>query len=244
MFKASAKSAQGSLIDSRYYTQGEAWEKSTYRMIKARGAVWRLTALLSMVANILLGLALMLLIPTQHTEVTVFEVDHTTGYLHLVQPLEETRALKDNEAVTASNIVQFINARETYDPHQIAFNNNKALLFSSAGAAADIKALWDSTNPKNPQRLYGQSGSVTVGIESLNFLNAETALVRFTTTVITQGGPPAGLTYYWSANVRFRTTNAPMRMDYRMVNPTGFQVTDYRRDQERVAPVVNKDAAP
>jgi type IV secretion system protein VirB8 len=243
MLKASAEPAQGSVIDSGYYADGQSWETSTYRVIKARGAVWRFFALLSMGVNILLGVALVLLIPTQHTDLVAVEVDHTTGYLYVLRPLEDNSALKDNEAVTASNIVQFIKARETYDPHAIEFNNNKAMLFSTGNAANEIGTLWQGNNPNNPQKLFGQAITISVAIESLNFLNVDTALVRFTTTVVSQSGPPGGLTYYWSANVRWKYTSASMRMDYRLENPLGFQVTDYRRDQERVAPFVSKDAA-
>ena len=32
--------------------------------------------------------------------------------------------------------------------------------------------------------------------------------------------------------IRFRYTTSPLKNEYRFDNPLGFQVTDYRRDQE------------
>ena len=39
-------------------------------------------------------------------------------------------------------------------------------------------------------------------------------------------------THDWVSLVRFRYTAAPMRNAWRFDNPLGFQVLEYRRDQE------------
>jgi type IV secretion system protein VirB8 len=39
----------------------------------------------------------------------------------------------------------------------------------------------------------------------------------------------------WQAVVSFRFTGQPMRMEDRLLNPLGFQVTAYRRDAETAA---------
>jgi type IV secretion system protein VirB8 len=36
----------------------------------------------------------------------------------------------------------------------------------------------------------------------------------------------------WVSVIRFRYTTSPLKNEYRFDNPLGFQVTDYRRDQE------------
>ena len=242
MFKKVGAADPDQVVDQRYYEQGASWERSHYRMLRGAAAFWRLYGLCASAVIAGLIVCLILIIPTVRTEVVALEVDHTTGYLKVIQPLENTANLKDNDAVTAFNIVQFIQARETYDPRAIQDNHDKALLFSKDQAAKDIVNLYQASNPNNPVKLYGPSSSVSVSIESLNFLNSETALVRFTTTTKSPTGPPDGITYYWSANVRFAYSSAPLRMDWRLINPLGFQIYEYRRDQERIAPVVNKEA--
>ena len=73
---------------------------------------------------------------------------------------------------------------------------------------------------------------LSVGIKSVIFLNEKTAAVRFSTTRNSSTGPTE--TNHWVANVRFKYTSEPMRNDWRFDNPLGFQVTEYRRDQETV----------
>jgi type IV secretion system protein VirB8 len=238
MFKKKAPVAgPDSILDSRYYDEGSTWEKSNYRLLKGAAGFWRIYGIFASVVAILFALALYALIPLQKTDLVVLQVDKMTGYMHVEQPLTDTSKLTANDAVTASNIVQFIQARETYDPYWLQNNYDKAMLFAKGDAARDLKVLFNGSD--SPMKTYGKDGRVSVQIESLNFLNDETALVRFTTTTIMPNGPPKGVTYYWAANVRYAYSSTPLRQDWRFINPLGFQVFEYRKDQERIAPVVN-----
>ena len=60
-----------------------------------------------------------------------------------------------------------------------------------------------------------------------------TAAVRFMTTRTTEREQ---IVQHWAANVRFRYTNEPMKNEWRFDNPLGFQVIEYRKDQESVIP--------
>ena len=63
----------------------------------------------------------------------------------------------------------------------------------------------------------------------MTFPNSRTALVRFSTD---QKTVTDTTTRSWVSLVRFRYTAAPMRNEWRFDNPLGFQVVEYRRDQE------------
>jgi type IV secretion system protein VirB8 len=63
-----------------------------------------------------------------------------------------------------------------------------------------------------------------------------TAAVRFETT--RRGEHGENVTDHWFANVRFRYTAEPLKNEWRYDNPLGFQVIEYRKDQESVAPTV------
>ncbi|MDE1992296.1 MAG: type IV secretion system protein [Rhizobiaceae bacterium] len=219
-------------IDPRYYQEGERWEKSVYRSVAASRAVWRVVAIalgLSLIAMV--GL-LWATLPLKSFDVVVLEVDKTTGYVEASRPLSEAGDLTQNEAVTRANIVRFIRARETYDPKGLRDNFDLASLYSTGKAAQDLANTFSGSNPDNPVKLYGANATISVAIKSIIFLNEQTAAVRFSTTRTGQTGSPA--TDHWVANVRFKYTSEPMRNDWRFDNPLGFQVTEYRRDQETV----------
>lgn len=220
--------------DSRYYSEGASWEKSTHRFTQARAALWRIAAFfLALCLLVALG-AIALMIPLQRTETVVLEVDKQTGYLQVMQPLsDEGKKLTQDEAVTTSNIVQYLRARETYDPKGLRDNFDKAALFSTGEAAKELVAYYASGNDQNPMKVYGANTIISVQIKSISFLNERTASVRFSTTTEAATGTTID---NWVANVRWRYTSSPMRMDWRFDNPLGFQVFEYRKDQETITP--------
>ncbi len=128
--------------------------------------------------------------------------------------------------------MRFIRARETYDPKGLRDNYDLASLYSTGKAADNLAFTYSGANPQNPVKMFGSDTTVTVAVKSVIFLNEKTAAVRFSTTRISASGP--SITEHWVANVRFRYTSEPMRNDWRFDNPLGFQVTEYRRDQETV----------
>lgn len=227
-----APDASAGVVDARYYSEGERWERSVYRSVTISRGAWRTVA-------VLLGIALAgsigllwMMLPLKSFDVVVLEVDKTTGYVEASRPLQERGDLTQNEAVTRANIVRFIRARETYDPKGLRDNYDLASLYSAGKAAADLASTYSGANPNNPIKLYGANTTVSVFVKSVIFLNDNTAAVRFSTTRSGTSGPT--VTEHWVANVRFKYTSEPMRNDWRFDNPLGFQVTEYRRDQETV----------
>ncbi|ACM31144.1 virB8 family protein [Rhizobium rhizogenes] len=231
-FGTPARVTNSGVIDSRYYSEGERWERSVYRSVAMSRGVWRTVAvLLSIALAAAIGLLWMLL-PLKSFDVVVLEVDKTTGYVEASRPLQERGDLTQNEAVTRANIVRFIRARETYDPKGLRDNFDLASLYSTGKAAADLANAYSGANLSNPVKVYGANTTVSVFVKSVIFLNDNTAAVRFSTTRSGTSGPT--VTDHWVANVRFKYTSEPMRNDWRFDNPLGFQVTEYRRDQETV----------
>jgi len=219
-------------IDPVYYQEGERWEMSVYRSVAASRAVWRIIATVLGFALLAMVGLLWATLPLKSFDVVVLEVDKTTGYVEASRPLSETGDLTQNEAVTRANIVRFIRARETYDPKGLRDNFDLASLYATGKAADDLANTFSGANPNNPVKLYGSDTMISVSVKSIIFLNEKTAAVRFSTTRTGQAGPTE--TNHWVANVRFRYTSEPMRNDWRFDNPLGFQVAEYRRDQETV----------
>ncbi|UXS05630.1 type VI secretion protein (plasmid) [Agrobacterium tumefaciens] len=219
-------------MDPSYYGDGERWERSVYRWTAVSRDAWRMFAIILAFALLAAIGLLWALLPIKTFEVVVLEVDKTTGYVEASRPLSEAGDLTQNEAVTRANIVRFIRARETYDPKSLRDNYDLASLYSTGKAADDLAGTYSGSNSQNPVKLHGSDTVISVSVKSVIFLNDKTAAVRFSTTRTGRTGPK--VTEHWVANVRFRYTAEPMRNDWRFDNPLGFQVTEYRRDQETV----------
>jgi type IV secretion system protein VirB8 len=215
-------------LDPRYFQEAISWEQDVIRSVKRSRAIAWSVALASTMIAITALLCLALLLPLKTFEPYVIEVDKTTGYLEVKRALKPT-AEDPAEAVTAMNIVRYLRARETYDPLAIKDNFDLTELLATGTAARDLVELYSPANPKNPVRLYGRTTQISVFIKSVQFPNNRTAIVRFSTT---ETGQTNIVTSHWTSLIRFRYTDAPMKNEWRFDNPLGFQVTEYRRDQE------------
>jgi len=230
------------LVKGAYYEDGARWERDIYRRLELSRNAWRIvSALLGL--GLAMGLAaLWQLVPLKSTEVVTLVVDKGTGFVEVARPLEQGGPISEREAITQANIVRYIRARETYDPPALRDNFELASLLSAGQASKDLSDLFAPGNADNPVKLWGVTGRIKVLVKSVNFLTSgwmqqpgapATAAVRFMTTRTTDREQ---IVQHWAANVRFRYTRDPMRNEWRFDNPLGFQVIEYRKDQETVAP--------
>ncbi len=215
-------------LDPRYYADGATWEHDIARRNRnSRAFAWIVASVMSVVAVVALG-TLALLVPLKTYEPYMVVVDKTTGFVEVKRPMAEG-PLSQDEAVTTFNVVRYVKARETYDPKALKDNFDLAQLLATGDAERDLVNLYTPSNPQNPLKVLGTGAEISVSIKSVTFPNNRTALVRFSTDEKTATDV---ISRNWVSLVRFRYTAAPMRNEWRFDNPLGFQVVEYRRDQE------------
>lgn len=220
--------ADGPRIDPHYYADGATWERDIARRNRnSRALAWIVATVMSVVAVTSLGV-LALLVPLKTYEPYMVVVDKTTGFVEVKRPTAEGPLTQD-EAVTMFNVVRYIKARETYDPKALKDNFDLAQLLATGDAARELTEIYSPANSNNPVKLFGTNTEVSVTIKSVTFPNSRTALVRFSTD---EKSATNIVTRHWVSLVRFRYTSVPMRNEWRFDNPLGFQVLEYRRDQE------------
>ena len=147
-----------------------------------------------------------------------------------MRPLEDGGELTQNESVTRANIVRYLRARETYDPKGLRDNFELAGLYSAGVAREALEKDFSGANPENMMHTYGPKTTIS-GCRQIRHL-PERAHGGGPIPDDPQIGTPRPVSTDWVANVRFRYTSEPMRNDWRFDNPLGFQVLEYRRDQE------------
>jgi type IV secretion system protein VirB8 len=219
---------------SRYYQEAATWSADINGSLRAsRRVAWIIAGAAVLVAG-LEALALAALAPLKTVVPYAITVDRQTGYVQTVSPLKPG-ALSQDQAVTQAFLVQYVQARETFDATDLRDAYHKVLLWSAGEARDSYEHLMQKTTPTSPLNLYAPTTLVGVTIKSVSLLSPTTALVRFDTTR-TDAGAQAGAVQSWAAVMAFRYTNAPMSMGDRFLDPLGFQVTRYRRDAETIAP--------
>ncbi len=195
---------------------------------------WIAAGVLAVIAIAQAG-ALAALVPLKTVAPYTITVDRQTGYVETARGLQ-LGPLKDDEAVTQANIVQYVLARETFDANDIRENYTKVALWSDGEARQSYIRSFDRANPASILNTTPQTSVVRVTVKNVSLLDRDSALVRFETERTDQGAL-TGERRPFVAVMSFRYVGAAMRNEDRFINPLGFQVTKYRRDAESVAPL-------
>ncbi len=223
-----------------YYAQAQSWaqDRDAARRKSARVA-WIVAGVATGVAA-LEALALIGLMPLKTVVPYTLLVDKNTGFVEVLDGTHP-QTIKPDAALVQAMLAQYVIAREGYDVATVGDQYRKVALWSGEGARADYLALMPASNPQSPVALYGRKAQMTAQVASVTPLNASggqvnpqggEALVRFTTVKRDMQGGGDVAPSYWVALVKYRFVGNPAKMEDRLINPLGFQVISYRRDQE------------
>ena len=216
-----------------YYAEAASWNRDRVQAIhSSRRIAWWIAGIAAAIA-LLEAIALVLLTPLKTVEPYTLMVDKTTGYVQALKPLDQAKIAPD-AALTQSFLVQYVIAREGFDMATLNANYRKVALFSGDSARSSYLQQMQVSNPQSPLVAYPRTTTVDVRVKSVSPIGGNAALVRFDTIRSDSGAQPQAPTS-WVAVIRYHYSTAPMSLDDRFVNPLGFQVTSYRKDQEVLA---------
>ena len=213
-----------------FIEKGTGWDADVNGRLRAsRNLAWMVAGIAGAIAALAL-ICLALLIPLKETELLTVSVDQQTGYVEVVRSID-TGLLTQDEAVTLSNLVRYITARETYDPQDIEENYYEVVSMSKDKALSDYVFLWDgSANPDDtPSEAYGFDVEREVEIKNISMLNDYTAQVRF---YVVHTQPSVRRVEHKVAVLTFEYVQRPETLRDRFQNPLGFKVSQYRVDEE------------
>lgn len=206
------------------------WHKDIYGSAIVSRNRWFLLGIVALIVATLEAGALMALAPLKAVEPYVIQVDNDTGMTTVLEPLKE-KSLTENEAVTKFFIVKYIVARETYDPQDLNQNYERVRMMSTGEETARFEDFL--RGPDGPVESFKTTTTRSIRVSSVSFLNKSTAQVRFTATK-RQIATNEKQESHWIATLSYRYVNTPLEEGERLDNPLGFQIKNYRIDQEVV----------
>ncbi|MGV3458129.1 virB8 family protein [Sphingomonas sp.] len=225
-----------------YFKAATSWAQDQNAALRAsRRTAWIVAAVLGVVA-VCEAIALMVLAPLKTVEPYTLMVDKQTGAVQALKPLQAAEITPD-KALTQSFLVQYVIARESFDIDALQANYRKVALWSADSARSRYIASMQPSFPDAPLNRYPRSTVIETEVKSVSPLGPDSAMVRFETRRIDQGGQ-ARPTGSWVAVIRYRYSGEPMQVEDRYINPLGFQVTRYRRDAEALPRPVAPEPVP
>jgi type IV secretion system protein VirB8 len=205
-----------------------------------RRAWWVATSAI-VVALILLG-GYFYMLPLKEKVPYLVMADAYTGTSTVARMTDDAayRQITTSEAINRSNVTHFVLARESYDVALMNLHDWATVLtMSSPGVAAAYTGLYAQNNPDNPYKTLGRDRAIRVKILSIVLVGGgpnvtpKGATVRFqrsdydkqSGTTRPMDSKIATMTFVYKANLK-------MDDQYRAENPLGFQVTNYRVDDD------------
>ena len=221
-------------VESAWLDAGRDWE--TDQVVEAKRSerrAWWFAALGGITA-MAACVAVALLTPLKSVEPFVVRVDQTTGATDIITLLDQ-KSVRFSEVIDKYWLAQYVNFREEYSNASAYPFYQAVSLMSSRPVAEAYFAQISPQNPRAPVNVYGKDGQVEVLIRSIAFLGNDVAQVRFSRAEKATLGEPS--VTYWIATITYRYLTSPMLEKDRLINPLGFQCTDYRLDPEALASV-------
>ncbi|WP_455481749.1 virB8 family protein [Bartonella sp. B35(2025)] len=195
----------------------------------------RLRMKISMALTVLFGLmtialavAVVSLTPLKTVEPFVIRVDNSTGIVDTISALKEAPEDYD-EAITRYFASKYVRAREGFQSSEAENNFRMISLLSSLEEQNRFAKWYSGSNPESPQNIY-HNMTVTVTIKSISFLSKDLIQVRYYKIVREPNGKEN--ISHWVSILNFSYINARISTEDRLINPLGFQVSEYRSDPE------------
>jgi len=177
-----------------------------------------------------------------HQFIPVMALLDTNGHV-MYQKVVDKEALTANESFVQSDVYQFIQACNSFDPAWRQYYADRCHLRASQEVSDQFDKEISGDGASNPYYGLPTGGYRRPEVTGIQKLDANTYQVQFRSVLElpVQGKPldrdaaaavAARNTQYFTALIRFRYTNKPLAVGDRWENPLGFVVTSYRKDQE------------
>lgn len=232
-----------------YFQEAIDWDtKQRQQDVKAK----KLAIAVAWTCGIVAGLAVLsttALLPLKTLVPVVIRVNNETGAYDVSDPGEGLAIGQDrNKKIVIADAGKYVTAREGFTRGE-AESNYRLVYFMSCG---QVRSEWDTwfnpeTNPNSPVRTMATTDSERVDIQNYTFLPTDlddirVLQIRFDKTVMKGVAPPVKTRYISTMTIKYDRTNVPGLQKDLHINPFGFCVVNYRRDQEGTSQVLQ--AAP
>lgn len=213
-----------------YYREAGSWaEDQASANRKSQRRAWLIASCACVIA-LCEAIALVAVTPLKTVVPYTLLVDRQTGYVQALAPLDAQKITPDN-ALTQSFLVQYVIAREGFNIATMQASYRKTALWSADAARRDYLTLMQISNPASPLIQYPRTTTVEPFVKSVSPLAGNKALIRFALRRRDAGGQ-SRLLGNWVAVISYRYSSAPLSLEDRFINPLGFQVLSYRKNQE------------
>ncbi len=215
--------------EQHYYDAASRWDAELIRSARVAKNQAYLFAALSWLVTIAAAVAMTVVFSREKVEVvTIAYNDATQTVRHVRYNVAEAQRLTGMDAVRKFHLNQWVLAAETWSYADARRRGHTLKLFAAPAVEERLASLVAGSAQ---DRSLGQRLERVPKVHAISLLKDGVAHVQFQTEEFIDG-KSTGF-YEWAAIVEFRFTHQPVAGN-ELLNPFGFQVTNYRRDAASV----------
>lgn len=207
------------------------WYADRYQNAVVQRNFLGLIALIALIGILFSILTVIKISSSQTIKPFVIEVEEKTGITNVIRPLLKEQ-FSYSETLKRYFLTKYINSRETYDYNSYRYNFFTVVrLYSSPSVYSSFRSSVRQSSSNSPLRL-ADKGDRLIKIKSIAFLKPDTAQIRFVSYDSFSGNKRDEK--HLMATISFQYIDMSLNNEERAINPLGFQVTNYRIDQDVV----------
>ncbi|MBJ7573597.1 type IV secretion system protein [Luteimonas sp. MC1828] len=203
-----------------------------------------LVALVAAITALVLGAGYFRIMPLKERVPFLVMADAYSGNATIARLDDDFRhrAVTASEAINRANVARFVGLRESYDVAMMNLRDWRAVhAMTVPEVGREYAALHAANNPRSPFNTLGRTRAIRVRILSIQLIDGADghpggATVRFQRSVYDKSSGATRPLDSRIATLGF-TYNLALKMEEpdRLENPLGFQVTNYRVDNDYAA---------
>ena len=220
------------------------WYQDKYQHVLVQRNILALVSLVALLVALGSVFAVARLAPLKTVEPYLLQIDEKTGITQKVEPVSRGQ-YATNIAVDKYFISAYVRARESYNPTPTVrlLNDELVRLMSSRDVFYYYRQSISVENKESLTVRLGNFGMRNVQVSRINYITTPAPFdqkaektpdrimrVEFTTTDILPNAPDNE--QRWIATITFAYTTLNLNEREQLLNPLGFQVTNYQIQQE------------
>lgn len=212
----------------------KSWDLDKYQTVLVQRNILAIFTILCLLIALAASFAMERMAPLKAVEPFIIQIDEKSGLTEVVEPIRREN-LSAPEQLDNYFLWRYVVARETLDNLDRQFRFDTVRVLSKPEVFTQYKMEIDPQRPGSQAAQLAEIGG-TLSVENptitqLNDPKRKVAQVRFAIRERSRQNPQGDL-YNKIATIEYEYYKLELNRDERLINPLGFQVVNYRVDDE------------
>lgn len=212
-------------------SQPKSWFQDKYQFVLVQRNFLAIITLVSLIGSVVAAYSVLQLTPLKTVEPFIIQIEERSGITQLVEPLDRER-ISGKESLDNYFLWYYVRARETYHPSDQRRNWEITNVMSSPFVFEGFLSETSASNPRSARSVLGSLGTRTISDPTFVYLNDPEKNVVQVRFVVEENFRQSKTRYPKIATIEYGFFELELSRSQRLLNPLGFQVLNYRLDDE------------